>query len=211
MEVTKKTKVKAKKPAKKKSTLERKLEIEAYFESRKKLTKEEAMESSMIKDEKLMAMMKEYNQIKEAEHEEWLRNAYMSQKVDLNQLHKVMGLQGLYTIASAKQKSGMVGVRRFGGEYETKTVKATDLISLGFYKFYLEGGEKITLAKVLDNIEEYHKNIVLKARDKSSSFSIPSDIMDIAVPGYDPEEFKSYHMELVLKFYHEIKEALKDE
>jgi hypothetical protein len=201
------TKSKKKKESKKKLT--RKEELEAYFEKRMDKTKKEAFESAMVRDDEFMSNLKEYNEIKEKEHEEFLENATMSQKIDLTQVYRVKGESGLFTISSEPNKSGIIGMRRFGGGETVKSLRVKDLENLSLLRFFFIPPNKtqeemvgkkyaLTLGQVLDNLE--------KAEKEGKKLS-----MEIAVPNYDEDEFKPYHFKSVIKYYTTLDLVLNQE
>ncbi len=118
-------------------------------------------------------------------------------QLDFNQLFRVKGKQGLFVIGSTVNKSKMIRVASFL-DFKTGTiVNVNKLICLNDYKFLTIRGEHLSLVDVFNNYQKYLDG-GYKEGDKAEK------IMSIMVPNYDPEYFKAYHVNTILKWYQEI-------
>lgn len=116
--------------------------------------------------------------------------------LNFDELFRVKGKQGLFTVNSKVNKSGMVNVIPFLDHKEKYTVKATNLICLGHLYFQKMDAEVLQISDVFNNYEKY--------LEKRPVPKITPEIMGILVPDYDPYNFKDYHAKQIVKWYDEI-------
>jgi len=116
-----------------------------------------------------------------------------------NNLFFIKGKKGVFNLVSKPNKSGMIGIRRFMSPQVT-SAKTTDLICLGGFVFFKTNGSCIKIKEVFSNIEEN-----IKAIEEAENIV---NAMPLIVPDYDPDKFKKYHAEEVLRAYYFIKGVL---
>lgn len=127
----------------------------------------------------------------------------LGESLDFGNIARVKGLPGLWTFATMPNKAGMVGVREFMGE-ETKTVRWVDVIRLSSLVFHTDSQDNspLSIIEVFDNLNDYAGDL---------NALLVEEQMSIAVPNYDADLFKNYHMEQLLRWFNFIKERLDKE
>lgn len=132
--------------------------------------------------------------------------------LDFDQIFRVKGKQGLFTIRSHVNKAGLIGVSGFLERDIKHTVKAMDLECLGSLVFKttdveyndkneVAGMKQINISDVFTNMNEYQS----KTEDHTfSKLKSNKEIMAVMVHNYDANEFKEYHAIKVMKWYIDI-------
>jgi len=133
---------------------------------------------------------------------------WLSDQIDLDVMFRVKGHQGLFIPASFTRKkgknAGIINMKRFMNEKESHVVHVNKLQGLeGFIIIRLKD-DPITLGEALDNLQEYCDNKT--TTDKRIMGRVAA--MEIICPGHDPDEFKPYHAEKIIKWYDEIVTAI---
>jgi len=118
-----------------------------------------------------------------------------SDSIDFNRLFRVKGHKGLYYLISIPNKAGMCGFQEFLGEKRFTTHKR-DAELLAAFTFKKGDGDNLTLGQVFDNLHEHPEDHLKSLTEE--------ELMDIMVPGYDPETFKPYHAAKVIAWYSEV-------
>ena len=116
--------------------------------------------------------------------------------LDFNNIFRIKGKRGLFSINSNVNKSGLINMVSFLNFKEKYTVRVGNLVRLGDLKFSLIDGNKLLMSDVFNNYE--------KCLSERTAPRIGSELMEILVPNYDPDEFKDYHAKQVVKWYDEI-------
>lgn len=120
--------------------------------------------------------------------------------INFKHLFRVKGKKVLFFPIGEASKDGICPMYEFLGK-ERCSAKLKDLERLHNFYFHLANGEKIHISQVFDNLhDKYGDNLDLK---------LTEEMMEVMVPGYDREAFKSYHAEKVLTWYLEIKGKIK--
>lgn len=136
--------------------------------------------------------------------------------VNFNELAVIKGKQGIFLPLSQPNKSNLIGVKLwediFKPEKNSITVKAQDLTILSTLIFNtLEGNPDLDLKNVFVNLHNYEEslddNLVVEDFNLKNKETVDS-LMNIAVPNYDKDKFKDYHLKKVIKYYKWFKEAL---
>lgn len=120
--------------------------------------------------------------------------------IDFFHLCRVKGKKPLFFPRSYANKSGIVAMEEFFGSQICYPV-TEDIERLSDFRFYKEDGKVITMTEVFDNLNNKFGELL--------DLEVNPDIMEIMVPGYDKEKFKSHHAIKVLNWYLEIREKIK--
>lgn len=131
----------------------------------------------------------------------------MLNTLDYNQIFRAKGFQGLYTLRSKVNKSGMIGIQGFLDKSirYNKTVKALDLECLGtqFVETFIpvkdEKDGTVEPSKLILPFNQLMQNIHSKVNiTKDAKATI--EMEDIA-PFHDKDTFKNYHAAKLLSWY----------
>ena len=117
--------------------------------------------------------------------------------LDFNSLFRVKELEGVYTLGSKVNKSGMIKVAEFLNGSNNKIVHAKRLQSLGSKVFFTNDNKKLTMNDVFVNIANFTKD--------NEIVNVPLEVM---VPDYDHDLFKTYEAEKILSWYESITDRL---
>lgn len=125
-------------------------------------------------------------------------NGPISSVVELTDLFRVRGHQGIFYPVSQPNKSGMVGMKKWHA-IQSVTAKKSDVISIGSMVFHREGSRPLPIHKVMDNLfDEYgEKQILIHVENEQN-------LMETSCPNYDHDQFKPYHLKQLIKWYNEI-------
>lgn len=129
------------------------------------------------------------------------REMTFGEGINFNIIYRVKGKKNLFMPLSAEpQKSGMIGMIEVGVD-NAISVHKRDLECLGHLEFHTVSNGVLKMGNVFDNLEKFTLEELGKKNDK--------ELMEIMVPEYHPDLFKSYHGEKVMLWYFEIKEKIK--
>ena len=133
-----------------------------------------------------------------------IEKIYIGERIEFKDLFRVKGKQGLFTINSTVNKSGMISMLGFADKTIKHTVAATKLICLWQLQFETQTRVPLDIEQVFINYEKYLETGGYSYID----FNTADEIMAAMVPDYDECAFKPYHAEKVRKWYNEIKEVI---
>jgi hypothetical protein len=126
---------------------------------------------------------------------------------EIKELYTLHGKPGLYKFVG-QAKAGYLFSRLT--EPGKVVLQDTGIGRLNDIRIYTTEGE-VSVESVIDRMYEIADGGI-KIPDNlavlSDRWESVSDFMQEMVPSYDSEQFKPYHMEKVLKWYHEISKAL---
>lgn len=150
------------------------------------------------------------------------------ENINYKDLFLVKGKPGIYISSSrGPSKQNMVGLRLwdeiFNPSARVSYYKMQDLTNLGSVVFYAQEevkdakGKKQIVRKTLSikdvfvnfsNFEDtMSDDIGIEDLDTNNPDTL-ANLMEIAVPNYDPDEFKSYHLKKVVKWYKKVKDVI---
>ena len=116
-------------------------------------------------------------------------------QINFDQLFRVKGHQGLFTLRSSASKSGLIAVIGFMDYNNKRTVKTDQLECLGNLVFTTYAGhDDLKIGDVFNNIQKLNGD---------------ADMSDM-VPNYDENYFKPYHARKVKMWYKIINDKLKE-
>jgi len=127
--------------------------------------------------------------------------------LNLDNLFRVKGRQGLYTLRSGASKSGMVGMMEFLDMNNTKTVHKRDLECLGELRISTFNDSKIeliTINEIFSNLHDQESELVKVDLDAKPI----EELMEIMAPNFS-SDFKQSHAKRVYAWYKYIIEKLK--
>jgi hypothetical protein len=140
--------------------------------------------------------------------------------IDITSLFVINGRPGLYMLRAVKKNDGILPVQQWLGERKNLVVRTkgreNPLIQLGkvviHTKFKNENEQwvhdNMPLQAVFDGLHEHVKNGGEINRLLEGEVE---ELMEIVAPYYDPDEFRHYHMEKIIKWYNWIREAVNEE
>jgi hypothetical protein len=124
-------------------------------------------------------------------------------QINFHELFVAKGFPGLWVMRSAPIRTNFINMAKFMQFDVFKTMKTNNLTSLGHFVFQTElGKDDLHFRDVFRNIFNNEK--------KFFKLSV-EDQMEMAVPCFDEDCFKDYHMQKVCLWYNEIIKGLDDE
>lgn len=160
------------------------------------------MEQKEIKTEK-KAVKKVKKTVKKEKKADEKPTIHVADAINFHELFRLKGHRGLWIMRSAPNRSKFISMSKFMEFGTNKIAKLSDLTSLGHLVFQTELGKadmrfSDVFRIIFDNEEEF--------------FKLPIDkMMEMAVPCFDEDCFKDYHMQKVCEWYKEIIKGLGDE
>ena len=128
---------------------------------------------------------------------------HVSNMINFDVLFRAKGVSGLWVMRSGANSRGFINMSRFMQFDVSKTFKVVDLTSLGSLVFQTElGKDDLRFRDVFRNIFDNEVEFLKLPIEKQ---------MEIAVPCFDDDCFKGYHMQKICKWYNEIKKGVGDE
>lgn len=151
--------------------------------------------------------------------EEPITSDQLIDNINFNELYVCKGVKGIFLILSMPNKSGLVGIRKWDSildpNRKSLTVKYKNLIKLGDIIFHTEKEEDLdlTLKEVFRNLNSYEEtlpeNVGIEDVDLENKDTV-TNLMKIAVPNYDQDSFKDYHLKKLIKYYTWTKESMSN-
>lgn len=130
---------------------------------------------------------------------------HLADEINFFELFRIKGRKGLWTMRSAPSPSGMLGMIAFMDYNERCVIHKRELQSLGHLTFQTLAGHKVLLFR-----DVFRNLFDAKADEHDFAQLDVADQMEIAVPCFDEDMFKPYHMEMVLMWYDEIIKKMTD-
>ena len=158
-------------------------------------------------------MSKKAKKEKEKEEEEVKETPFDS--MAYNELFVVKNKPGIYLILSMPNKSDLVGIRAWEDIMDPNRISTTthrqNLTLLGSLVFYDKKGEVFPLQTVFNNLYNYEETLEGDTGIEDFDLNDPKtveNLMKIAIPNYDEDKFKPYHLLKVVKYYTWAKQSI---
>jgi len=117
----------------------------------------------------------------------------LGDSINFYELFRVKGCQGLFTLASKENGSGMIRMMEFMRSKKV-TVNRDRLVCLDSIKFETYAGHKdLRMADIFNNLNKT---------------DLPS--LENIFPNYDEDKVKDYHLGMVIMWYNELTKKLKE-
>jgi len=129
------------------------------------------------------------------------------ENIPFEDLYRVKGESGLFILCIPVNKSGMCGVISLSDidsdVAKEKWVKSDKMFCLADYlAITYQGHGNLELSDIFNNIYNF-------GFDRLKEMCI-DEILDVLVPEYDEEKFKSYHAMSILTWYEEINNKFEE-
>lgn len=137
-------------------------------------------------------------------------------RVGLQDLYVCKGKRGIYLIHSMLRNKDTVVIVRYSDAFDEKgktvfPVPVKNLLHITAFYFQTTRGSVFPIKAVFNNLHKYEESLEgdttldeLDLKDKE----IQKKLMEIAVPNYDPDKFKHYHLHKLIKWYRDLVEEI---
>lgn len=147
-------------------------------------------------------LIKEETQAKETKKEPLREGVeWISECIDIKQLFRIKGKQGLYIPISKTSKSGLIRMERLLSK-EAYIVNRILLEGLDGIVIYKDDTSTISLAEAFDNMQKKYDNEIWNRKLNYLG-------MNIICPDFDMDRFKLYHAKKIIQWYNEIINSIK--
>ena len=137
------------------------------------------------------------------------------QEFDLKRLYAVKGLPHLW-VFGAVLKNGSWVLKHAKTGHKQIIHDRSKIQPFEHMAIHMEDGSKKPLEEVLNKLFEMEEAGITIPKDLTQppenvlNEPFAGKIMKAVIPGYDPNEFKPYHMETILKWFHEVCEVIEN-
>lgn len=130
---------------------------------------------------------------------------HLADVINFHELFRIKGREKLHTLRGAPSASGMCGLIEFMNYDNRCVVHHRQLQSLGHLVFYTYAGHSDL------HFSDVFRNLFDAGADEGEFGKLPiKEQMEIAVPCFDEDQFKTYHMDQCLIWFNEIIKKLDD-
>lgn len=130
----------------------------------------------------------------------------LSDQLDLSTIYTIDGKPGLWYCKGFNKNSNMGGFSQWlvEGHNPSVTAHSKNVKRLSNFVFITDKDEEVKFEKVVENLMEAYPDGISDDEFKMR----PAHAMAVAVPNYNPDDFKEYHMKKVIKWFNIIAERL---
>ena len=140
-----------------------------------------------------------HEEMKKMTEEGQKKEGKIGKRINFEELFRVKGMKGIYTIGSKLNKSGMIKMNRFLSEKESVIIKHSNIAPLSSIVYYTEMGfNNLRINDVFDNLVDFYGSEEWKKDNK-----LVPELSDF-VPNYDPKMFKEHQALKVMVYFDEI-------